>query len=229
VIVHPAVEVLPIEVDGQWFVDTTMNGRLTKRRGPFSADKAKAVADLIIKEFTPTIPATTSDDSVVLNGKPIALSSNEGRRFVVDCTRAGEKLVSDSELQQIYEITPENWAQLEKNTALIKAIRDERKRRVRSGQAAREAACEHYVKAPTVLDKIMSDERASPRHRIEAAKEIRQVAIGGDSTESHVDAAEKFVITINLGADEQLKIEVPPEDIRRNTNKQIEGEVDAEQ
>jgi hypothetical protein len=231
VIIHPAVEVLAIEVDGKWFVDTTMNGRLTKRRGPFSADKAKAVADLIIKEFTPTVPTTTNNDSVVLNGKPIALDSHEGHRFVIDCTRAGEKLVSDSELQQIYEISPENWAELEKNANLIKAIRDERKRRIRSGQAARESACEIYAKTPAVVGKILEDEKMPARHRIEAAKEIRQQAIGGDGVESTADATEKFVITINLGpsVDEQIKIEVPPEDIRRNTAKQIEGEIDAEQ
>jgi hypothetical protein len=227
-IVHPVMSVEPIEIDGQHFVEVSLNGRKMKRRGPFpSAAAAKAEADRIIQYWQPTVPATTNNDFVVLHGREIALNTDEGRRFVVDCVRAGEKLVSDSELQQIYEITPENWAKLEKNTALIKAVRDERKRRVRNGQAAKEAAAQHFVKAPTVLDSIMSDAKASPRHRIEAAREIRQVAIGGDSTESHVDASDRFIININLGADETIKIEVPPEDIRRNNAKQIEGEIDA--
>jgi hypothetical protein len=221
------MQIEPVEIGGQHFVNVSMNGRAMKKRGPFSsAAKAKAEADRIIREWTPALPAPTND-TVVLNGVTTKLDSNAGRKFVVDCTRAGEKLVSDSELQQIYDISPENWAKLEKNTTLIKAIRDERKRRVRNGQAAKEAAAQHFVKAPTVLDSIMSDSRASARHRIEAAREIRQVAVGGDSTESHVDASERFIININLGADEQIKIEVPPEDIRRNTNKQIEGTIDA--
>ena len=73
----------------------------------------------------------------------------------------------------------------------------------------------------------MSDSKASPRHRIESARELRQVAIGGD-VESTAETNERFVITINLGADEQIKIDVPPEDIRRNNAKQIEGEVNAD-
>ena len=140
--------------------------------------------------------------------------------------RAAEGLIDDKMLQEVYKISPADWKNIAENKALADAIRDEGRRRVRSGQRAKEAAQGIFVKAPTVLDSIMSDERASPRHRIEAAREIRQVAIGSGD-ESTAEATERFTITINLGADvEPFKLDVDPKDIRHNT-KQIEGELDA--
>jgi len=48
------MECNPIEVDGKWWVDVSLNNRKMKRRGPFpNADKAKAEADRIIREWTP--------------------------------------------------------------------------------------------------------------------------------------------------------------------------------
>lgn len=224
------MEVQPIEVDGKWWVDVSLNGRAMKRRGPFaSANAAKIAADKFLQHWqpnTPTEPATRND-TVVLHGKPVELTSDEGRRFVVDCTRAGEGLIDDKMLQEVYKISPSDWKNIAENKALADAIRDEGRRRVRSGQRAKEAAAGFFVKAPTVLDSIMSDERASPRHRIEAAREIRQVAIGSGD-ESTAEATERFTITINLGADvEPFKLDVDPKDIRHNT-KQIDGELDAE-
>jgi hypothetical protein len=44
----------------------------------------------------------------------------------------------------------------------------------------------------------MTDEHAPPRHRIEAARELRQAAAGGPEIEP--GPKEKFTITINLGS-----------------------------
>jgi hypothetical protein len=179
------MQIEPVEIGGQHFVNVSMNGHAMKKRGPFSsADKAKAEADRIIREWTPALPTSASKDVVVLHGRAVELASDEGRRFVVDCTRAGEGLITDAVLQEMYEISPENWAQIDKNPALIRAIRDERKRRIRSGAAAREAACEYYAKAPTAMNDIMTDSKSPTRARIEAAKEIRQQAVGGEGVES---------------------------------------------
>jgi hypothetical protein len=229
VIAQILMDVQPIEVDGKWWVEISMNGRKLKRRGPFKdANTAKIEADRVVRYWQPALPTSASKDVVELHGKPIELTSDEGRRFVIDCTRAGEGLITDETLREIYEISPENWAQIDKNTALIKAIRDERKRRIRNGVAARESACELYAKVPAVMGTIMNDTKSPARHRIEAAKEIRQQAVGGDGAESIAEASERFIININMGADvAPLKIDVPPEDIRRNTKKQIEGEIDA--
>lgn len=235
-----AMSVEPIELDGKWFVDVTIGAQKLPRKGPYkNADTAKAAADLYIRKLAPNLPATTSD-TIVLHGKPVALDSHEGHQFVVDCTRAGEGLVDDKTLQEVYEISPENWAQIDKNPTLIKAIRDERKRRIRSGAAAREAACEYYAKAPTTMNAIMTNGKMPARHRIEAAKEIRQQAIGGDGVESSAEATEKFVININLGNDAESfkrEVEINPnrfkpiidhEPIEKTNPKQIrEGEIDA--
>ena len=137
-------------------------------------------------------------DVVLLSKTPIDLNSDVGHRFVVDCTRAGEGLLSDKELQEKYELSPADWQNITKDMALGRAVRAERERRMLDGTAARESACRHFVKAPGILNSIMSSENASPRHRIEAAKEIRAVASGGSGADRPADT-EKFIIHIDLG------------------------------
>ena len=66
------------------------------------------------------------DNTVVLHGIVTDLDSPEGRRFVVDCTRAGEGLIEDRELVEIYEISAKDWQAVTENRALANAIRDER-------------------------------------------------------------------------------------------------------
>src|SRR6478672_9982138 len=51
---------------------------------------------------------------------------------------------------------------------------------------------------PSVLGDILHDDSASPRHRIESARELRQIAANGPEA---APAADRFVITINLGAE----------------------------
>lgn len=140
------------------------------------------------------------DDVIVLRSIPTNLTSTAGRQFVVDCVRAAEGLITDSDLQSKYELSPVDWTDITKSTALIRAIQAERERRVRNGDAARESAAKIFANAPTVLGDILNDTSASPRHRIESARELRVTATG-PSAESTADAGEKFVITINLGAD----------------------------
>jgi hypothetical protein len=130
---------------------------------------------------------------------PIDPGTDLGRAFIVDATRAGEGLLSDKELQAKYEIPDKDWRRIAKDKAVGRAVRDESERRVRNGLAAREAAAKHFVKAPGVLDGIMSDGQANPRHRIEAIKELRATATGGK--DDHAASGEKFTIVINLGED----------------------------
>src|SRR5262245_28349213 len=137
---------------------------------------------------------------VVLRGIPTDLTSAIGHQFVVDCVRAGEGLLSDQELVEKYEIPPDDWKEIIENTALIRAIRAESERRVRNGTAARESAAKIFVRAPQVLGTILDDKHASPRHRIESARELRATATS-PGAESAADSGDKFIITINLGAD----------------------------
>jgi hypothetical protein len=138
-------------------------------------------------------------DTVILRGATVELDSAAGHEFVVDCVRAAEGLITDKELAEIYEISPVDWGNIAKDTALAWAIRAERDRRVLNGTAAREAASRHFVKAPTILDKIMTDEQANARHRIEAIRELRQTAI--PENQNAPSQNDRFIITINLGAD----------------------------
>ena len=60
------------------------------------------------------------------------------------------------------------------------------------------AASRHFVKAPTILDKIMTDEQANARHRIEAIRELRQTAL--PENQNAPSQSDRFVIRIDLTA-----------------------------
>ena len=150
-------------------------------------------------------PGPVKVGSVVLRGVTVALDTDVGRTFVADCVRHTESLLSDGDIKSKWTLTDEDWQRLADNAPLLQAVRAERERRIISGDAAREGAQRYFAKAPTVLGDILTDEQVSPRHRIEAARELRQVA--GNGPDTVPGAGEKFVITINLGADEKLVFE----------------------
>ena len=137
---------------------------------------------------------------IILRGVPTDLMSAVGHQFVVDCVRAGEGLITDADIKDKYEISSDEFEKITKNTALIRAIRSESERRVRNSTAARESAAKISVRAPQVLGTILDDKSASPRHRIESARELRATATG-PGAESAAAAGEKFIITINLSGD----------------------------
>jgi hypothetical protein len=110
----------------------------------------------------------------------------------------------DSDVKNKWTLTDEDWERLANNAPLLQAVRAEREPRIISGDAAKEGAQRAFAKAPTVLSDILMDEQVSPRHRIEAARELRQT-IGEADTASK--AGERFVITINLGGDDKLVID----------------------
>jgi hypothetical protein len=138
-------------------------------------------------------------DIVVLRSVPVELTSDIGRAFVVDATRAAEGLISDRELAEKYELSPADFQNIAKDVALGRAIRAEREHRVRSSVAAKESAAKHFVKMPTILAGIAENQSSNPRHVIEAAKEIRQVATGGDNIGRPAES-DRFFIKIDLSA-----------------------------
>jgi hypothetical protein len=139
------------------------------------------------------------DGTVTLRGTKIGLSSDIGTGFVIDCTRHIEDLITAEQLRKKYQLDEDAWRGLATNEPLQTAIERQRERRIRSGEAAREKAQHLFVSAPGVLSNILNDGNASPRHRIEAARELRQTAAVG--SEAATPAADRFVIRINLGAD----------------------------
>jgi hypothetical protein len=110
-------------------------------------------------------------------------------------------LRSDREIKEAWGLDAVDWARLAENTALLNEIKAERERRIRSGEAAREAAQRHYALAPSILNEILQNEAISPRHRIEAAKELRQVAA---AARENIGTGERFIISIDLGGDQRL-------------------------
>ncbi|RZN32305.1 hypothetical protein [Bradyrhizobium sp. Leo121] len=139
---------------------------------------------------------------VLVRGTSVSLDDETGKAFVTDCARNIEGLRSDWELKETWGLDEHGWAGLAENASLLDAIKIERERRIRSGEAAREAAQQHFAQAPSVLNEILHDQTVSPRHRIEAAKELRQVAGSGLGTSG--DRGERFIISISLGEDHKL-------------------------
>ena len=161
----------------------------------------------------------TDDATVILRGVCVPLASDIGGAFISDVSRNKERLLSDQRLCEKYGITYEALCEIAQKKAVRLAVDTEYERRIRNGDAAKEAAAKFFTKAPEVLDTILQDQRANPRHRIEAAKELRATANIGDVEK--MPTAERFVITINLGADEKLVIDKPiapitPEEAKEN-------------
>lgn len=144
--------------------------------------------------------------NVVLRGVTVALDTEVGQQFIVDCARNIEGQVPDSEIKTKYELSDPDWEQLADNVPLLRAVQAERKRRILSGEAAKEAAQHYFSKAPTVLNGIMADGQVSPRHRIEAARELRQAATTG--AEISAEPKEKITINIDFGADCKIVREI---------------------
>jgi hypothetical protein len=121
--------------------------------------------------------------------------------FIADCCRFAEQILTEQQVRKRWRLTDADWERLGSDEKLIEAIEIESVRRVRNGASAREKAQQVFVRTPTVLESILDDKSMSPRHRIEAAREIRAVAAAGPEAQT---TAERFVITINLGEDRLL-------------------------
>jgi hypothetical protein len=156
---------------------------------------------------TATTAVTTAGDagSVVLRGITVALDTDVGQAFVVDCARNTEGLLPDAEIKQKYDLSDRAWGQLADNKLVLRAVRVERARRIANGDAAREGAQRHYAKAPDILGKFLTDDLVSPRNRIDAAKELREVAANGPDAKP--TTGDTFVIRINFGEGEEFKKE----------------------
>ena len=142
---------------------------------------------------------------IVLSKTPIDIHTDAGRAFIVDATRAGESLITDAELREKYELDATELQALAANKAVGRAIREERDRRVRSGTAAREAAAKYFVAGPGILNQIANAAESNARHKIDAIRELRATAAGGDG--EGPSKGELFSIVINLGSDVGDRIE----------------------
>ena len=142
--------------------------------------------------------------------------------FLADMARFAETILSEADVRKRHYLNDNDWERLGSDERLIRAIEDEKIRRVRNGAHAREKAQQVFVKAPDVLDEILSDKSASPRHKIESSRELRAIAAVGPEA---APTAERFVITINLGEDHKLIIDKPIRPTAHDDGEVIEQEL----
>jgi hypothetical protein len=148
--------------------------------------------------------------SVVLRGTEISLDSDVGNGFIVDCSRYLEGLLTEDQIKAKYKLTDTDWAGLAENEPLVQAVQREKERRIASGVATREKAQHLFFATPDVLDGIIHDESLSPRHRVDACRELRAVATSG-SEENTPARSDRFIIRIDLtaGGGEVLEFDKP--------------------
>lgn len=167
------------------------------------------------------------DETVILRGISIPLASDVGGAFIADCSRNRERLVSDKQICEKYGLSLNAWAEIAQNKAVRLAVNAEHERRIRSGVAAQESAAKLFSEAPEVLGRILHNEFASPRHRIEAARELRATANTGAERTGNTSDSDRFIITIDLGGDEKLKFNkritpLTPAEARENLDVDME-------
>jgi hypothetical protein len=147
------------------------------------------------------IKALSVPGHVVLRGHSLPLNNDVAKAFVIDCARFTEGLLPEHDLKNKWELSDDAWRDLEENRSVLDAVKHERDRRESNGTAATEAARRHYVKAPSILGDILNNSDVSPRHRIEAAKELRAITTAAVGAGKH--KTEKFTVVINLGAGDE--------------------------
>jgi hypothetical protein len=130
---------------------------------------------------------------------PIDINTDLGRELIGDCVRFAEGLLTEAAIRKKYRFDDDAWEALGSNDELIEKIEAEKLRRIRDGSSKREKAQLLVVKAPDIVAKIMNDDSANARHRIDSAKVLNDFASNGPG--QNAPASDRFVITINLGAD----------------------------
>src|SRR6476646_511677 len=109
----------------------------------------------------------------------VPLDSDLGRELIGDCVRFTEGLLDERAIRKKYRFDDSAWEALGSNDALVEAIEAAKIRRVRDGSSKREKAQMLITKAPGILDSIMTDPAASPRHRVDAIKTLDTFAANG--------------------------------------------------
>jgi hypothetical protein len=148
---------------------------------------------------TPTNVEPINGTTVVLRGLAVEVDSTIGHEFTSDCVRFIEGIVTEEQLRKKYSIDDDGWRLLASHDALQQAVGTVKERRIRNGQAAQEKAAHLFVRCPDVLGGIVNDAGAPARSRIEAIRELRQVAAVGPNTSAPADDRERFTINISFG------------------------------
>src|SRR5215467_15849976 len=114
--------------------------------------------------------------------QPNTTSLVDNSDFVTDLARFAEGLITEKAVRKKWHFDEATWSQLAEDEKLVEKIEATKTARIRGGISARERAQELFATAPTTLGTILNNEGMPARSRIEASKEIRQIAVGGPDT-----------------------------------------------
>ena len=165
-------------------------------------------------------------DVVELAGRAAPLKDDH--EFIADLARFAEGLTTEEAIRKKYRLSDDVWTKLGDDDELVRAITDEKTRRIRNGATKRERAQQLVIEAPEILGAIMRNTKNSPRHRIDAAKGLDDIS--GNAPEA-ATAQDRFVITINLNGDVEhfdKSISITPNDPNDTTRFDKAATIDAE-
>jgi len=170
-----------------------------------------------------------TDDAPTPSTPPPERSLVENHELVTDLARYSETLCSESAIRKKWRLSEDTWKMLGSSDELVRAIEEEKTRRIRSGATKRELAQQHIIRGPGVLASIMDDPQANARHRVDSIKTLNAIADPGPEA---AVGEERIIIKIDMGADLRAKGQEPnPGDVviieaaaRPSTPKQIEND-----
>jgi len=157
---------------------------------------------LRLREEVARLQAQLEAQRVPIRSDTTSLVDNS--ELIEDLARYQEGLYTQQQVKKRWRklIDEKTWNELGSDDELVQAIEARRVQRVRSGAFKRERAQQHITKAPDVLEKIMSDDSANARHRVNSIKALDALADPGPQSAL---PAEKFIITIDLTGDSKIK------------------------
>src|SRR5262245_2383499 len=122
----------------------------------------------------------------------------DNHELITDLARFSEALCTESAIRKKWRLSEEVWEMLGNSDELVRAIEEEKTRRIRSGATKRELAQQHVIRGPNVLATIMDDPKANARHRVDSIKALNAIADPGPQAATE---QERIVIRIDLSAD----------------------------
>src|SRR6516165_8771803 len=126
----------------------------------------------------------------------------ENDELISDLARYAEGICSEQAVRKRWRFDDAVLESIGADDLLVEMVEAEKVRRIRNGAAKREKAQQHLVKGPDILNTIMNDTRANPRHKIDAVKALNDLSDFSPQVARDVD---RVVIHIDMGADVRAK------------------------
>jgi hypothetical protein len=160
----------------------------------------------------------------------LARSCRENDELLADLARFSEGLYTEQFVRRKYRdlLNDDDWVHLATDDLLVEMVEAEKLKRVRNGAFKREKSQELIIKGPAILDDIMTDQKQSAKHRIDAIKTLDQLADNGPGAAPEAD---RVIIRIDLTAgggevvefNKSLKVDPNPNIIDSTAQEQLEA------